>query len=95
MKTFNWVEVDKADLPNDITVLFCYYTQENKNFNTRRHSCLMAYVLKDKIEQHKKYVEEDRRCAVRGGAWEPIEDAMWHFNGNNWVIDESQIRVVA
>ncbi len=96
MKTFHWTQFKKDGFPDNVVVLSCYHTQENKAFGKHRHICTDIIAYEDEIEQTKQRFEEARKCVVQGGAWEPVEDALWTVHEDGLcTIDKSQIRMLA
>lgn len=94
MRTFNWVQKEKE---NGLIELYCYHTQQNHK-GRRRRICSVFFAEPEDVEEAKKRFEENRRCVVKDGAWEPTEDAVWTFDGDRhgsgWAIDEKYIRAV-
>jgi hypothetical protein len=87
--TFNWLEEEE----NGIVELKCCHTQRNRMGRTRRIMSVMFRNRED-VEETKREFEINRKCVVNGGAWEPIEGGHWHFENNQWIVDESDIRLL-
>lgn len=87
--TFNWIEIEKDGLID----LRCCHTQCNAEGKTRR---IMSVFLRrpEEVKETKREFEANRKCVVEGGAWEPVEGGHWHFENNQWVIDESDIKML-
>lgn len=87
--TFNWIEEEE----NGIVDLRCCHTQCNKLRKTRRIMSVF-FRRREDVEETKREFEANRKCVVSGGAWEPVKGGAWHFCNNEWVVDESDIRLL-
>ncbi len=54
--------------------------------------CHLACPSIEEIESFKKRFEEQAKFQI-GGAWRPIDGAVWKWNGNCFAIDKSQMEM--
>ncbi len=69
--------------------LLAYYT----NINRGCIRCQIMCPSIEEIESFKKKFEEIAKFKI-GGAWRPIDGAVWKWNGRCFAIDKSQIEMI-
>ena len=74
---------------NSHFVITAYFTKPN-GVHIAKHVFCETY---DEIEEYKQTIMDNTK-SIAGGAWRPIENAVWRWGGRSFVLDESQMELI-